>query len=153
MNAKYQALILCIFITPLVGCDTSGESRHERHSEALAQSAQPAIAAGASSFQTSISYDKAFDNILAFLQKRDWMIENASKDTGQIVTAFQITGGWRQTGTRVVLALIKDNGVTTIKVSVTEQHRYKALQTEPWDDAKINPSKTSELTQELKASL
>ena len=59
-------------------------------------------------------------------------------------------GGWKQTGTRVVLTLIKEKeNATTIKAIITEQKRFKALQVEPWSDPVLEPKATAALRAEL----
>ncbi|MGB8509853.1 MAG: hypothetical protein WCD76_15840 [Pyrinomonadaceae bacterium] len=98
--------------------------------------------------------DQMYERVLTFLKRRGLMIESASKETGQILTGMTITGGYRQTGTRIQIALIKDGpNTTSIRVSVTEQKRYKALKTEPWGDPKINPQMSGKLADELMAAL
>jgi hypothetical protein len=101
-----------------------------------------------------LSYEKAYDTVLNFLKKQDYAFDSASKEMGQVVTAMTITGGWKQTGTRVQVTLIKDSvSVTTVKVAVTEQKRYKALQAEPWGEAKVNSKKSVQLADEVKSAL
>jgi len=65
-----------------------------------------------------------------------------------------VSGGWRQTGTRTQITLIKENDTTTqVRVVVTEQKRFKMLQTEAWGDAKVNQEKSANLAKEIKAYL
>ena len=148
---------LALISTSLIvtaGCDTAGESRHERHAQQNADSAKPTAVSGGESFQTALAYDAAYDGILTFLKKRDCMIESSNRDTGQIMTAQQITGGWRQTGTRYIVTLIKEkDAAITVRVAVSEQHRFKALQIEPWGDATVNGPQSASLAQEIKAAL
>lgn len=110
--------------------------------------------AGGVKFQVNSSYEKAYDTVVNFLKKQDYAIDSASKETGQVVTAMTITGSWKQTGTRVQITFIKDNeSATTIKIAVTEQKRYKALQVEPWGEAKVNSKKSEQLADEVKSAL
>jgi hypothetical protein len=99
-------------------------------------------------------YDKAYEAILNHLKRHEYTIDSANKETGQIVTAMTISGGYSQTGTRVYVTLIKDSETsTTIRVAVSEQKRKKLLQTEPWGDAKVNSKKSTELADEIKSAL
>jgi hypothetical protein len=95
-------------------------------------------------------YERALD----FLKRNGQTIESAGKETGQILTGLSVTGGYRQTGSRIQITFIKDGeNMTSIRVSVTEQKRYKALKTEPWGDPKINPQMSNKLADEIMAAL
>ncbi|HEY5044079.1 MAG TPA: hypothetical protein VIK53_19075 [Verrucomicrobiae bacterium] len=136
------------------GCDTTGEGFHERHVQAAEDSGKAVAVSGGQSFQVSKSYDDVFQAAVTYLKKKDYTVESANKDAGQITTAMTITGGWRQTGARVEVSLIKESdAVTTVKVAVTEQHRYNALQVEPWDDPKVNGDSSAALATDMKTAL
>jgi len=152
---KHITSIIFVGVGLLIqGCGTSGEGRHERHARIAEESAKPVQVSGGQNFLASKSYDATFESVVTFLKKKDYTVESASKDAGQIATAMSITGGWRQTGTRVQVTLIKESDITTtVKVAATEQHRYKALQTEPWDDPKVNAASSAALAAEMKTGL
>ena len=151
---KIIPLTLVGFGLLMQGCDTIGESRHERHSQLAEDSGKAVAVSGGQSFQVSKPYDAAFEAAVTYLKKRDYTVESASKDAGQITTTMSVTGGWRQTGTRVQVTLIKESDtLTTVKVAVTEQHRYNALQVEPWGGPKINSDSSSTLATDMKAAL
>jgi hypothetical protein len=150
-------IILLIFICSALfvqGCDTPGESFHEKHVEAAEDSGKQVAVSGGQSFQVGKPYDATFEAVVTYLKKQNYTVESASKDAGQIATAMTITGGWRQTGTRVQVTLIKESEtVTTVKVAVTEQHRYNALQVEPWSDPQVNDGSSAKLTADMKTDL
>jgi len=136
------------------GCDSPGGSFHERHMDRLEESKKLGSISGGESFLASKSYDSAYDTILTFLKRKDLLIDSSDKNAGQITTGYQIAGGWHQTGTRIRIVLIKEtDATTTVKVAVTEQTRYKALQVEPWDDPTVNAAKSTALAEEIKAAL
>jgi hypothetical protein len=138
----------------LQGCDTTGEGFHERHVQAAEDSAKPVAVSGGQSFDVNKPFDAVFEASVTYLKKKNYTVESASKDAGQITTAMTVTGGWRQMGTRVEVSLIKQSdAVTTVKVAVTEQHRYNALQVEPWDDPKVNGDVSAALAADMKTGL
>lgn len=130
------------------------QGRHEKREAKLEESAKPKGVSGGVTFQADMSYEKAYDAVLNYLKRQDYTIDSASKETGQLVTAIVVTGGYSQTGTRVYVTLIKDNeNSTTIRVAVSEQKRKKLLQTEPWGDPKVNSEKSQKLADEIKAAV
>lgn len=131
-----------------------GQSRRERRAAAVAESAKPRAVAGGEQITVARSYDATYDAVLTHLKKNDHIIEQADRDIGQIFTGLEITGGWRQKGTRWVVTLIKENEEETIvKVAVTQQKRYKALQTEPWSDPKLLPEESKTVAKALRKAL
>lgn len=142
-------------VAMLSGLSTSeAQGRHEKREAKLEESAKPRSITGGTTFQVDVGYDKAYDAVLNYLKKQDYTIDSASKETGQIITAMVVKGGYSQTGTRVYVTLIKENETsTTIKVAVSEQKRKKLLQTEPWGDPKVNADRSSKLADEIKAAL
>jgi hypothetical protein len=148
--------LFCFTVAALANVEypASSQSRSEQREARVEESAKVRNVSGGITFQTNNPYDKAYDTALNFLKRRDYTIDSASKETGQIVTAITVKGGWKQTGTRVQITLIKDSETaTTIKVAVTEQKRWKALQTEPWGDPKVNSKKSTQLAEEIKTAL
>ncbi|MEK6336167.1 MAG: hypothetical protein AABM67_14650 [Acidobacteriota bacterium] len=133
---------------------SEAQSRTEKREQKIEESAKPRSLSGGVTFQVEIPYDKTYESSLNYLKRQDYTLDSASKETGQIVTAMTIKGGYSQTGTRVYVTLIKDSdNQTTIKVSVAEQKRKKFLQTEPWGDPKVNAEKSKKLAEDLKARL
>ena len=139
---------------PMTTAFASPQGRHERHMAQVEESAKPTSVAGGVSFQDAASYNKTFDDVVTFLKKQGYTIDSASKDAGTIFTSISIKGHWRQTGTRVNVSLIRESeNVTSVRVAVTEQKRYKALQTEPWGSPKVNKTKSSALSDKMKSAL
>ena len=129
-------------------------SRAERKAEELAASARPVNVSGGEKFAMPVAYDAAFDAIVKALKTTDQSVAVADRDAGMIATEIEITGGWRQTGTRTVISLTKDTAANTlVRVSVTEQKRFKALQVEPWSDPKLNAPKSVAAAKTLKDQL
>ena len=140
-------LALAVMAAPM-----SAQSRHERKMAQIEESAKPKNVPGGIKFQVSKSYQDTYESALNWIKKADYTIELADKETGQIATAMTITGGYRQTGTRLILTLIKESdSVTTVKVAVTQQKRSKLLQAEPWGDPKVNDDESQKIVDQLKA--
>jgi hypothetical protein len=151
-----KRIISCILASTalfLQGCDSPGGGFHERHVQEQEDSAKPVAVSGGQTFDTAKPYDAAFEAVVTYLQKQNYTVESANKDAGQITTTMSVTGGWRQTGTRVQVTLIKESDTsTTVKVAVTEQHRYNALQVEPWGDPTVNEQSSTSIADAMKAS-
>jgi hypothetical protein len=99
------------------------------------------------------SSDETYQAVLNELKKQGLSIESASVDTG-IKTALVVSGRYRQTGTHTEIQFTKDSdSSTTVRVSVLEQTRYKALKTEPWSDPKVNTEASEGLIARLKERL
>ena len=129
-------------------------SSHDEREAAIAESGKARSVPGAEKFTLEMPSDKVFAAIVTALQKADYEIADANKDGGFISTALVVTGGWRQTGTRVVVTVIRDSDTASIvKVVVTEQKRYKAIQTEPWSEPTAHAAKTKELAALLRTTL
>lgn len=128
--------------------------RQARREARIEESAQPRNVKGGITFQTSVPYDKAYDGALTYLKRQGYTIETAGKETGQIITAMDVKGGYSQTGTRVQVTCIKDSDTqTSMRVLVTDQKRKKALQAEPWSEPKANNEESTKIGEELKAAL
>lgn len=128
--------------------------RHERDAEKVAESGQVRSVTGGTTIAISGSYDSVFDALVTYLKRNGLTIDSASRDAGQIATAMEISGGWRQTGTRKVLSLIKESAdKTSVRVAITSQKRYKALQVEPWSDPKVDDKESAAYAKQLKADL
>jgi hypothetical protein len=126
----------------------------DRKAQAITDSGKPVAVKGGVLFAVPSAYDATFDAVVRALKKDDESIALADRETGVIATEIEITGGWKQTGTRTVVSLIKESATeTTVKVVVTVQKRYKALQTEPWSDPELEKTKTPDAAVKLKAAL
>jgi len=128
--------------------------RHEKREAKIAESAQPKNVKGGVTFQVAASYDKAYDAVMNHLKRQGYTVDVSGKETGQIITAMDIKGGYTQTGTRVQITCIKDSDTqTSIRVAVTEQKRKKLLQTEPWGDPKVNEDASTKVAGEVKTAV
>ena len=133
---------------------TSFAQRQERKTEEQADSEKIQNVSGGVTFQQASAMDKTYDDLLNYVKREGLTIDSASKETGQIVTAIDVTGKYHQIGTRVYLTVMKSSETeTSVRVAVTEQKRYKALQTEPWSSPKVNAEKSSELSEKIKAAI
>src|SRR5258708_5875654 len=150
MNLRIGALALAIF--PL--CDRAPAQFHEKKEARIAASEKPQNVHGGATFQVSTTYGSVYAAILNHLKREGYSIDSASAETGQITTALEIKGGYRQTGTRIQVTCIKDADTqTTVRVLVTDQHRTKLLQTEPWNGAKANELASSKLADQIKMAI
>ena len=147
--------VLASFLILVLLCPGAfAQSRKEKKEQKLEESAKPKSAPGGVKFQVQKSYQDSYDALLNWAKRADYTIDKADKETGQIITAMAVTGGYSQTGTRVFLTLIKDSeSATTVKVAVSEQKRKKLLQTEPWSDPNVNEKESSSLADKVKAAL
>ena len=128
----------------------SAESRSERKAREREESEKPKQVSGGELFTIQKKYDDVYDDALTYLKKQGQTIDSASKETGQITTAIAVTGGWKQTGTRIIITVIKEKAeVTSVRAVVTAQKRYKALQVEPWSDPVLEPKASAALREDL----
>ncbi|MDQ1636831.1 MAG: hypothetical protein QOF62_170 [Pyrinomonadaceae bacterium] len=156
MNSKRKLTFIAsiLALTAVLPMSSFAQGRHEKREQKLEESAKAKGVSGGVTFQIEVAYDKAHEATLSYLKRQEYTIESASKETGQIVTAMTIKGGYSQTGTRVYVTLIKDSdNSTTLRVAVSEQKRKKLLQTEPWGDPKVNSEKSQKLADDIKAAL
>ena len=127
---------------------------HEMRVAKIAESGAVQNVKGGTTFSVPIPYATAYDGALNYLKREGYTLDSASADTGQIVTAMDIKGGYTQTGTRVLVTCIKDSDTqTSMRVLVTEQKRKKLLQTEPWSDAKANDAASSKIADAIKSAI
>jgi hypothetical protein len=151
-----KAVLAAVWATALLGMagTCAYGQRHAKKDAAIDESAQPKNVKGGTTFQAAVPYDRAYDAVLNHLKRQGYAIESAGKDTGQIITAMDIKGGYSQTGTRVQVTCIKDSDTqTSIRVAVTEQKRKKLLQTEPWGDPKVNAQSSATVADEIKSAI
>lgn len=126
------------------------ESRSERKARERAESEKLSQVSGAEFFTILKKYDIVYDDALTYLKKQGQTIDSASRETGQIVTALTIKGGWKQSGTRTILTIIKEkNDTCSVRATITEQKRYKGIQVEAWDEPVLEPKATAVLREEL----
>lgn len=152
LEKKWIVFVVAVTASFVMGGNplSGGQGRAERKQAQAEESAKPKAVSGGVTFQRNAPYDKTFEDVLNFLKKQGYGIDSASKDAGTIFTEISIKGGWKQTGTRVNVTLIKDSDTaTSVRVAVTEQKRYKAAQTEPWGDPKVNDEKSSQIADSL----
>lgn len=142
------ALVIALGIPTTFGFS---QTRKDRKEAQKAESARPKNVAGGIKCQTQKSYQDTYDLLLNWVKRADYTIESADRENGWITTAMTITGGYRQTGTRLLLTLIKDSETeTTVRVVVTEQKRKKLLATDPWSDPKANERESQRIADQLK---
>lgn len=125
---------------------------HEKKEANLEQSGKPQAVSGGVKTQVAKPFAEVYEKALNYLKKADYTIDSADRDAGQIITTIVVTGGYRQTGTRIYVVFIKDSdSENTVRVAVTEQKRYKALQTEPWGDPKVNDKESQRISNDINA--
>jgi hypothetical protein len=128
--------------------------QHERDAQKVAESGQVQSVSGGTTFEAAGSYDSVFDAIVNNLKRSGLTLDSVSRDAGQIATAMEITGGWKQTGKRTIISIIKDSvDKTSVRVAISVQTRYKGLQTEPWGDAKVDNKASAASAQKIQAEL
>jgi hypothetical protein len=143
------AVLAALSLFPLLARADSARKAQE-----IADSGKPVAVKGGERFAVPMDYNGTFDAVVNALKKADNEIAVADRDAGLIATEIEIVGGWKQTGTRTVVSLIKESDKeTTVKVVVTVQKRYKALQVEPWSDPKADTAKTGPAAGALKTAL
>lgn len=137
-----------------VAAVTGSAQFHEKKEQRIAASEEPQNVKGGAVVRLPVPYDNAYGSALNFLKREGYTIDSASAESGQIITAIDIKGGYRQTGTRVRVTCIKENdNETTIRVVVSEQHRTKLLQTEPWGVAKANDAESAKIAEKIKGAI
>ncbi len=152
MNRTARYLITISVVVLIV--QTATGQRHERKAKEAADSAAPQNIAGGITFQSPVPIDKTFEVVTNELKREGHTLDRADKDAGQIITTMEISGGYSQTGTRIVVTLIKDSdSQTSLRVVVTKQKRKKLLQTEPWGGAKADNEESQKVAGALKAVL
>lgn len=139
----------------LLQATSSHSQLHEKHAEAVAASSEVHPVPGGQKFTLSFPAEKVFAAVVRYLNASErYTVESANRDAGLIATIMEIKGGWKQTGTRAVITIIGDSdSATTVRVAVTEQKRYKGLQTEPWSDPKVDDKASGALAAEMQPAL
>lgn len=123
----------------------------QHHDEAVAASSEVHAIPGGQQFSVPARSDKVFVTVVKELNLTGRTVESANRDSGLIATTMNITGGWKQTGTRLVITIIASSDAETIvRIASTEQKRYKALQTDPWSDPKVDAKATAAAISELR---
>jgi hypothetical protein len=151
---RMKILLISVLVSLALTSEVAAQSRSERREQRIAESEKPQAVAGGELVSVPKNYDAAYEAALNYLKKEGRTIESASKETGQIITAIEVKGSWRQTGTRAIVTLIRErDDLTTIRAIVTQQKRFKALQVEPWSDPVVDAPASTTLAQKLTASL
>lgn len=84
------------------------------------------------SFTVQNDMATTYRHVLNEVKREGFTVESASPDAG-IKTSVVVTGHYHQTGSYLQVQFVSDApGSTTVNVSVIEEKRFKALQTEPW---------------------
>ena len=150
MNRIWLAVLVLAVSTP----STLTAQAHDRREAAIAESGTVHAVSGGTTIQIPGPYDKVFDGLVTYLKKTGYAIDSASRDSGEMATSLEITGGWRETGRRTVISVIKDTAdSTSLRVAITEQKRYKGLATEPWSDPKVDDKASKAAAQKIQAEL
>jgi len=128
--------------------------RHERDAQKVAESSQVQSVSGGTTFEVVASYDAVFDAVVNNLKRSGLTLDSVSRDAGQIATAMEVAGGWKQTGKRTIISIVKDSAEkTSVRVAISVQKRYKGLQTEPWGDAKVDDKASAAYAAKVQADL
>jgi len=145
MAVMFFALVLAV--PPLANAQA-----HDRHMAQNAASGEVRAVQGGTTINVAGSFDKVFDALVPYLQKEGYSIDAADREAGLVATSMQITGGWRQTGTRIVISVIKDTPTSTaLRVACTVQKRYKGIQMEPWSDPKVDDKASAAEAQKIQS--
>ena len=151
---RHMLLAFTFIIATFTIDPSSTQSRHERKAKEFEESAQPRAIAGGVTFHTPLSIDQCFETVLNHLKRQGHDIEIADKDAGRIVTAMKIAGSHSQTGTSILVILIKDTDTkTSVRVAVSSQKRKKLLMTEPWSDPKLDEAESATVARQLQEAL
>jgi len=151
---RRTTLTLALAAATLSNHPLVAQTRHDRAARRMEESAQPKAVSGGTTFQTPIPIENGFDAVLNHLKRQGHDIELADRDAGRIVTVMETVGSHSQTGTRILVALIKDsNSQTTLRIVVTTQKRKKLLMAEPWSDAKVDDAASRKVTAEMQEAL
>ena len=149
-----KRVCLAVLVLMVFGPLALNAQRHEKKDAAIAESGAVHAISGGTTIQIPGGYDKVFDGLVTYLKRTGYTLDLASRDAGEIATAMEISGGWKQTGRRTVISVIKDSETSTsVRVAITIQTRYKALQTEPWSDPKVDNKASEGAAQKLQAEL
>jgi len=151
---KYPVLLIAGLLAFALNTQAEESGYHARKMQRLADSGKIVSVKGATPFTLASDFNSAFDAVVKALQKADETVALADRETATVATEIEIAGGWKQTGTRTIVTFIKESDKeTTVKVAVTVMKRYKAIQTEPWSDPKLDADKTAIAVAKLKTAL
>jgi hypothetical protein len=127
---------------------------HERREAAVAASGTVHSVSGGTTIQIPGAYDTVFDALVTYLKKSGYTVDLASRDAGEVATSLEITGGWKQTGRRTVISVIKDTPTSTaVRIAATVQKRYNAIQADPWSDPKVDDKASAAFAQKVQTEL
>jgi len=146
--------ILLLLAALMLGLSVAHASRADRKNQEITDSSKPVAVKGGSSFVVPSAFNGTFETVARALKKADESVVVADREAGLIATDITVTGGWRQTGTRTVVSLIKESDAeTTVKVTATIQKRFKALQVEPWSAPVLDKEKTASVAAALQTAI
>ena len=123
----------------------------EPNREPAAPTAVQKLPAGSAVFQTTASYDAAYDGILDVLKKEGYTIAAASKETGQVTTELAIEHGAVDIGRGFIISLFKEAGsLVTVQVVGYKQGRRIGGQ---WQTRVYTKDKAWTLAEKIRAAL
>jgi uncharacterized protein (DUF58 family) len=149
-KSVHTVSFLCMLLLLVIAVPASAQSKHERK---VMASEQIQAVPGGEIVTVPLAPSEAFQNIMTYYQRLGQSFEVASPASRELVTAIAITGKRRQTGTRLRFTVMPDDKGSAIRVAVTEQHRMKILQADPWSDSELNAEATSAEAAKLKTVL
>lgn len=106
----------------------------------------------AASFTANGDIASTYRSVLNQVKQQGFAVESASPDAG-IKTGITVAGHYRQTGSYLQIQFVSVATGTTVDVSVMEEKRYKALQTEPWGTPKVNEAKSQSEAEQLQKGM
>ncbi|MGA8030354.1 MAG: hypothetical protein WB992_24690 [Bryobacteraceae bacterium] len=101
-------------------------------------------------------YRAAYRSVLQFLKKKDYTIDNANEEIGQITTAVTGTEGWKGTRSWVQVSLFQqDETHTSLKIAVANQNRSHTVLAGrgEYHAPKVNMDESQNLADEMKEAL
>ena len=135
---------------------------HAKIAARKAEAERPKGIKDAVEIKVSKSYQDTYDDVLNWIKKsNDFTADfaNSNKDNGIVTSTIETidTGalGWKKTGRRLTVELIKESDTeTTLKVAVVNLQRIGA---DNWSnkpqDIKLNVEQTQDVVERMKASL
>lgn len=110
------------------------------------------ILCSAASFTAKGNMQSTYRAVLNEVKHEGYTVESASPDAG-IRTALTVKGHYHQTGSYLQIQFSSGENGTNVDVSVMEEKRFKALQTEPWGTPKVNGARSVAEAQAIKKGI
>jgi hypothetical protein len=160
-----KALTVGVFAlaSALVGTvSLRAQGLHDKIAARKAEAERPKGVKDAVEIKVSKSYQETYDDVLNWIKRSDDFaadFANSNKDNGIVTSTIETidTGalGWKKTGRRLTVELIKESDTeTTLKVAVVNLQRIGA---DSWSnkpqDIKLNVAQTQAVVERMKASL